>query len=127
MAYRILADAVLILHLLFIAFVVLGGLAMLRFAWMAFIHIPAALWGAIIELTGGLCPLTTLEVSLRHRAGDAGYSESFIEHYLLPVIYPHELTRDTQFLLAGIVIVINLAIYGWAIYRRRNSRLKSIQ
>lgn len=119
MLYRFLADGVLVLHLLFILFVVLGGLVVLRFPWLALLHVPAAIWGAFIELTGSACPLTSVENNLRLKAGESGYSEGFIEHYLMPVIYPHALTRDTQFILAGVVIGINLAIYGWLIYRRR--------
>ncbi|HEY8097020.1 MAG TPA: DUF2784 domain-containing protein [Methylobacter sp.] len=126
MIYRLLADSVLVLHLLFIGFVAFGGLFALRSPWIALAHLPAACWGAFIELTGGLCPLTVLEVELRQVAGDAGYSGSFIEHYLLPVIYPVGLTRDIQFGLAGFVILINVAIYGVFVYRwwfsEQNSR-----
>jgi hypothetical protein len=119
-----LADAVLILHLLFIGFVIFGGLFARRSPWVALAHLPAACWGAFIELTGGLCPLTVMEVEFRKNAGDAGYSGSFIEHYLLPVIYPAELTRDIQFWLAAIVILINVAIYGALVYRWWVSRSK---
>ncbi|WP_147073061.1 DUF2784 domain-containing protein [Sulfuriferula plumbiphila] len=122
MTYRLLADSVLVLHLLFIGFVIFGGLIAHRFAWVASIHIPAVCWGIFIELTGKLCPLTTLEVGLRRAAGDAGYSDSFIEHYLLPIIYPTGLTRSIQFWLAGFVILINVAIYGWFLYRLWGSR-----
>jgi hypothetical protein len=121
MIYRLLADFVLVLHFLFIGFVVFGGLLVLRFPKIALAHIPAACWGVFIELTGGLCPLTVVEVRLRRIAGDAGYSGSFIEHYLLPIIYPAELTRDIQFGLAGVVILINIAIYG-ILYRLSISR-----
>jgi len=124
MTYRLLADSVLVLHLLFIGFVIFGGLIVSRSAWAALGHIPVACWGVFIELTGGVCPLTTLEASLRRAAGDAGYSDSFIEHYLLPIIYPAGLTRSIQFELAGFVILINLAIYGWLLYRLRISRSK---
>ncbi len=124
MIYRFLADFVLILHLLFIAFVIFGGLLALRSRWIALAHIPAACWGAYIELTGGLCPLTVMEVGFRRMAGDAGYSGSFIEHYLLPIIYPAGLTRDIQFGLAGLGILINVAIYGSLVYRLRVFRSK---
>lgn len=117
MSDRLLADFVLLLHLLFIGFVIFGGLIALRYASVALVHIPAASWGAFIELTGRDCPLTTLEVGFRHAAGDAGYSDSFIDHYLLPVIYPVGLTRSIQFWLAGFVILTNVAIYGWFLYR----------
>lgn len=122
MTYRLLADSVLVLHLLFIGFVIFGGLIVFRSAWVALAHIPVACWGVFIELTGGMCPLTTLEASLRRAAGDAGYSDSFIEHYLLPIIYPAGLTRSIQFELAGFVILINVAIYGWLLYRLWISR-----
>jgi hypothetical protein len=124
MIYRLLADSVLVLHLLFIGFVVFGGLLALRSPWIVLAHLPAACWGAFIELTGGLCPLTWLEVEFRRSAGDAGYSGSFIEHYLLPVIYPAGLTRDIQFGLAGFVILVNVAIYGRLVCRWWVSRSK---
>ena len=122
MIYRFLADFVLIIHFLFIGFVIFGGLLTFRSCWIALAHIPAACWGAWIELTGGLCPLTAVEVGLRRMAGDTGYLDSFIEHYLLPVIYPVGLTRDIQFELAGLVILINATIYGWLVYRLWVSR-----
>jgi hypothetical protein len=124
MIYRLLADSVLIVHLLFIGFVIFGGLLVFRSLWFALAHIPAACWGAYIELAGGLCPLTVIEVGFRRMAGDAGYSGSFIEHYLLPIIYPDGLTRDIQFGLAGFVILINIAIYSRLIYRLLVSRSK---
>jgi hypothetical protein len=117
MMYRFLADAVLIIHFLFIGFVVFGGLFALRSPWVAVAHIPAACWGAFIELTAGLCPLTVLEVGFRRMAGEAGYSGSFIEQYLLPIIYPAGLTRDIQFGLAGFVILINVTVYAVFVYR----------
>ncbi|MFA6163608.1 MAG: DUF2784 domain-containing protein [Methylobacter sp.] len=117
MIYRLLADFVLILHLLFIGFVIFGGLITLRSPWIALAHIPAACWGTFIELTGKVCPLTVVEVELRRIAGDAGYSDSFIEHYLLSIIYPSGLTRNIQFGLAASVILINVAVYGWFLYR----------
>ncbi len=122
MSYRLLADSVLVFHLLFIGFVIFGGLIALRYAWVASIHIPAVCWGTFVELTGKLCPLTTLEVELRRAAGEAGYPGGFIDHYLLPIIYPAGLTRGIQFWLAGFVILINVAIYGWLLYRLRCSR-----
>lgn len=122
MAYSLLADSVLILHLLFIFFVTFGGLITLRAPKAALAHIPAACWGIYIELTGRICPLTPLEVSLRRAAGDAGYPESFIEHYLIPIIYPTGLTRGIQFLLAGMVLVSNVIIYGFLFYRWKRSQ-----
>jgi len=117
MIYRLLADSVLVFHLLFIAFVVVGGAIALRFPWVALAHVPAALWGAYIELSGGLCPLTPLENGFRLAAGDTGYTGGFIDHYLVPVIYPTGLTRNIQFWIAGFVIVLNVSLYGWLLYR----------
>jgi hypothetical protein len=97
MTYRLLADAVLVLHLLFIGFVIFGGLIAPRFARVALIRIPAAFWGAYIELSGSPCPLTTLENAFSRAAADSGYTGSFIERYLIPVIYPIGLTRYIQF------------------------------
>jgi hypothetical protein len=116
MLLGLLADAVLVLHLGFILFVVMGGLLVARFPRIAIAHIPAVLWGIYIELSGRICPLTPFENRLRHMAGETGYEGGFIEHYLMPVIYPHGLTRETQFVLAGAVILVNLSVYGWMIY-----------
>ncbi|MBA3014157.1 MAG: DUF2784 domain-containing protein [Proteobacteria bacterium] len=125
MTYLILADSVLVLHLLFIGFVIFGGFLVLRTPRIALLHIPAACWGAYIELSGKICPLTPLEVEFRRAAGDSGYSESFVEHYLIPIIYPPGLTRGIQFWLAGLVIVINALIYGISLYRKRSRRVAS--
>ncbi len=120
MSPRLLADLVVVVHLLFIVFVVAGGLLVLRYYWIAFAHLPAALWGAFIEFSGRLCPLTPLEQRLRHEAGLAGYEGGFIEHYLIPVIYPAELDRTVQIVLGLVVGGINVAIYGrlWRRHRR---------
>ena len=117
MFYRIAADAVLLVHLVFVVFVVAGALLVMRRQWVAWLHIPAAAWGIFVELTGRICPLTTLENYLLEKAGLGGYSESFIQHYLVPIIYPAGLTRDTQFAIAVIVAFINGAAYGWILYR----------
>ncbi|HEX4859323.1 MAG TPA: DUF2784 domain-containing protein, partial [Usitatibacteraceae bacterium] len=90
----------------------------LRWRWMPWLHLPAALWGAWAEASGTICPLTLLENALRLAAGQAGYTTSFIEHYLLGLIYPDGLTRQAQWLLAAVVVVLNAAIYGWLVYRR---------
>lgn len=120
MLYRLAAESVSLLHLAFIAFVVLGAALAARWQWLAFVHVPAAAWGFFVELTGRVCPLTYLENYLRTRAGQSGYAESFIEHYLLAIIYPAGLTREAQFILAAVVVVINVAIYGWLFYYRRS-------
>lgn len=118
----LLADGVVLLHVAFIAFVVLGGLLCLRWPWLVLLHLPAWAWGAYVELSGGLCPLTPLENRLRAAAGEAGYRGGFVEHYLLPLIYPAALTRDVQLLLGGAVIALNLAVYAWLLWRwRRDS------
>lgn len=115
--YRVAADLLVLLHLVFILFVVAGGFAVFKWPWMAFLHIPAAIWGALIEYRNWVCPLTPLENRLRQLAGDDGYSEGFIEHYILPLVYPPGLTRDLQTTLGTIVVVINLLVYGVIVYR----------
>ena len=122
MAFRLAADVVLVIHFAFIAFVVAGGILVARWPRLAWGHLPAAAWGAYVEIAGRICPLTYLENRLRMDAGEAGYSESFIEHYLLPVIYPGGLTRTMQLILATIVIVINVGIYSYLLLRRRKRR-----
>jgi hypothetical protein len=117
MIYPLLADGIVVLHFLFIAFVVLGGFLSLRWPKLAFAHLPAAGWGTLVELCGWICPLTPLESQFRQAAGEAGYEGSFIAYYLLPIIYPAGLTRHIQFGLAAAVILINLAVYGWLVYR----------
>jgi hypothetical protein len=109
--YRILADAVLVLHLAYIAFVMLGGLAVLRWPRLAWLHLPAVLWGAGIAFAGGYCPLTPLENSLRVAGGGTGYEGSFIEQYLTALIYPEGLTRGIQIALGCAVVAVNLAVY----------------
>jgi hypothetical protein len=115
------ADLVVVVHFAFVLFVVLGGLLVLRWPWVAFIHLPAAIWGVWIEFTGRICPLTPLENALRARAGEAGYSGGFIEHYILPALYPSGLTRTVQLVLGGLVILINLLLYGYLLRRRQLS------
>jgi hypothetical protein len=118
MEYRILADMVVGVHALFVAFVVVGGLLALRWPWIVYLHLPAAVWGALIEFQGWVCPLTPLEKSLRTAAGDSGYEGGFIEHYLLPVLYPAGLTRGVQLALGTAVVVVNLGIYALLLRRR---------
>ena len=107
---------------MFVLFVVLGGLVVLRWPRLAYLHLPAATWGVLIEFAGWVCPLTPLEQSLRLKAGEQGYSGSFIEHYLLPLLYPSALTRTIQVALGIIVIAVNLAIYGYLLRSRRSVR-----
>jgi hypothetical protein len=119
MIERLLADAVLILHFAFILFVVCGGFLLLFRKWAAAFHLPAVLWAAAIEFRQGSCPLTPLEQGLRRAAGEAGYSGGFIEHYLIPIIYPAGLDARLQYLLGTLVVVVNLAVYGWVLFRLR--------
>ena len=111
--YLFLADLVLIVHLGFVVFVLCGGLLVLRRRWLAWLHLPAAIWGAVVEFTGWICPLTPLENQLREQGGGIGDEHDFIARYLLPILYPEELTRDIQWLLGTVVIVLNAAIYLW--------------
>lgn len=119
MIYRSLADLVLVLHLAFVVFVVLGGLLVIRRRWVALLHVPAAIWGVLIEYTGGTCPLTPLENWLRRLGGEAGYSEGFIQHYIQPVLYPAGLTRGTQIVLGSLALLVNVIAYGIVIARSR--------
>lgn len=111
MVYRLLAELVLILHLAFVVFVVIGGFLASRWPWIAWVHVPVAVWGVWIEIANGICPLTPLENWLRTRAGGSGYQGGFVEHYLLAALYPDGLTRTTQFVLAAIVVVVNAIAY----------------
>jgi len=119
MAYRLLADLVLVVHFAFIVFVVAGGWLVLRRPMLAWLHLPAVTWGALIEFFGWPCPLTPLEVFLLQRSGAAAYSGGFIEHYLSPVIYPDGLTPAMQILLGAVVVVINGLVYAQLWRRRR--------
>jgi len=118
MGYRLLADAVLLLHLAFVLFVVAGALLVMRWRVLMPWHMAAAAWGAGIEAIGAVCPLTWLELYLRALAGEGGYSGGFIEHYVVALIYPAGLTRDLQMLLAAGVLLVNGAIYAW-LWRHR--------
>jgi len=122
MFFRLAADILVFIHLAFIVFVILGGCLSLRWPKSTLFHLPAVLWGALIELTGGVCPLTPLEQHWRRMAGDAGYGGGFVDHYLIPVIYPHGLDRPTQLALGLMVIIVNLVAYGWLAWRWRRTR-----
>jgi hypothetical protein len=118
MGYRLLADLVVVVHLLFVVFVVAGGLLVLRRPRLAWLHVPAAVWGALIEFAGWICPLTPLENRLRRLGGEAGYEGGFVGEYLLAILYPSGLTRTHQIVLGALVLVLNLAVYGYALWRR---------
>jgi hypothetical protein len=122
MLYRLLADLVVVLHLAFVLFVVLGGLLALRWPRAAWIHVPAAVWGAGIEFVQGICPLTPLENYFRRLGGEAGYSGGFVEHYVLPVLYPADLDRNIQLGLGIFVLLLNLSVYAVVWRRRRRAR-----
>jgi hypothetical protein len=105
------------MHAGFVLFVICGGLLVLRWRRIAWLHLPAAMWGAIAEFSGWVCPLTPLENWLRQQAGETGYRSDFVAYYLLPVLYPDDLTRDVQLMLGTAVLAINVSVYGW-LWRR---------
>jgi hypothetical protein len=117
MIYRALADATLLVHLVFVLFVALGAFLVVRWPRVAWLHVPAALWGIYIELSGRICPLTPLENSFRERGGEAGYAGGFIEHYVSAWIYPDGLTRNIQISLGVVLGVLTAALY-WRAFRR---------
>jgi hypothetical protein len=117
-----LADAVLVIHLLFIAFVVGGALLLRRWPALVVLHLPAALWGAYAALAGRVCPLTPLENRLRAASGQAGYEGGFVGHYLLPIIYPGAMTREVQVAIGGFVLLLNLGLYAAVAWRHRRAR-----
>ena len=109
--YNVLADVIVLAHFLFIAFVICGGLLVIRWPRVAFVHLPAAIWGAVVEIFGWVCPLTPLENNFRLLAGNSSYSGDFIARYLIPLIYPGNLTTTIQQLFGGMVITVNMIIY----------------
>jgi len=110
---RLAADLLVIIHLIFIIFVVTGGFLVLKWRRMLYLHIPAAVWGAFIEFQGWICPLTPLEQHLRQAGGQSVYSGGFVEHYVESIVYPAGLTREMQIFFGIVVIAINLMTYGW--------------
>ena len=126
MSFRLAADCVLLLHLVFILFALLGAAMAVWWRWIPLVHLPVAAWALFVEITGRSCPLTYLENYLRFKAGQSGYAESFVEHYLLAIIYPAGLTREIQFAIAGAVIVVNIAIYGCLFARKRFSHKRDV-
>ncbi|SQF97535.1 Protein of Uncharacterised function (DUF2784) [Paucimonas lemoignei] len=117
MFYRLAADSVVVIHLLFIVFVLCGGLLVLRWRWVMLLHVPAMTWGAVVEFFHLYCPLTPLENALRAKAGGQGYDSGFVEHYLIPIIYPAGLTPQIQLWLGAVVVLSNLLIYGGLLCR----------
>jgi Protein of Unknown function (DUF2784) len=113
MWYSWLADLILCMHAGFVLFVISGGLLVLRWRWIAWLHLPAAVWGAVVEFTGWICPLTPLENWLRVQSGEVSDEQDFTVRYLLPILYPEDLTRGLQLLLGTVVVVLNAAVYWW--------------
>jgi hypothetical protein len=118
---RVSADAVLVLHLAFIVFIIFGGLFALRWRRAAWLHVPTVLWGVWIELVGPTCPLTPLENRLREAAGQEGYTGGFTDHYIVPVVYPPGLDAQMQLVLAGLLVAVNAIVYGWVWARWRRA------
>ena len=117
MFYRLAADAVVLLHLGYVIFIVAGGLLVFRWRWIALLHLPAVAWGVLLEFFGWMCPLTPLELGLRAAGGQTGYSGGFVEHYIEPVLYSVEPDMTVQVSIGSFVILINLALYGLLLWR----------
>ena len=120
MLAKLAADLIVLLHFSFILFVLFGALLLLRWRKLIWVHLPAVAWGAWVELSGWICPLTPLENRFREFAGQAGYEAGFLEEYLLPLIYPDALTRELQLWIGAGVIMLNLCLYLW-LYRCRKA------
>ena len=119
-----MADFLVVVHFAFIVFVVFGGFLVLKWGRVAFLHIPCALWGVLIEFGGWICPLTPLEHHFREAVGGVGYSGEFIDHYLMPLVYPEGLTRGMQISLGVMVLAVNLCVYGWMLVNRGKTKGK---
>jgi hypothetical protein len=119
MIYRVLADVVMVVHFTFLAFVTLGAALVFWKRWIALLHVPAFLWGALISLAGWICPLTPLENHLLHLGGARGYDTGFIDHYIAPILYPAGLTRSRQIVMGVAVLVLNGALYAWILVREK--------
>ncbi len=123
MWYRFLADLLVLAHIGFVVFAVAGGLLALRWRVVIWWHFPAACWAVFVQTSRGYCPLTSWENQLRLLGGQAGYPNSFVDHYLLPILYPPGLTREPEALPGIVLLAINIAVYGWLLSRRRSARL----
>ena len=121
-----MADVVVVLHFAFVVFVVLGGLLAIRWPRVIWVHVPAVLWGVLIELGGWICPLTPLENRLRQQQGQPGYQRDFIAEYVVPVLYPDGLTRSHQVILGALALAINAAIYSVLFMKRRRTGAKDV-
>lgn len=122
MIARVTADLLVVVHFAFIAFVVLGGLLVLKWGRVSILHIPCVLWGVLIELGGWVCPLTPLENYFQEAAGDVGYNGGFIDQYVMPLVYPEGLTRGMQISLGVMILALNLCVYGLVLMRRANRK-----
>lgn len=122
MLYDLLATAIVLLHFSFVLFVVGGGLLLYKWPWLAWLHLPAVIWAALLEFNGWVCPLTPLEQQLRSAAGQAGYSGGFVDHYLLALLYPVGLDGNMQVILGSLVVVINVLVYGVLGWHRKGRR-----
>jgi hypothetical protein len=122
MLYRLLAEALVAFHFLFVLFVIAGGFVVLRWRWTMWLHLPAAAWGIFVEMTGTLCPLTPLENNFRAWGGEGGYEGGFIEHYIRPVLYPEGLTSGAQIVLGCLIVLINVICYSGLYYQRQRTR-----
>ncbi len=120
--YQLLADLVVLVHVVFVVFAVLGGLLAARWRRLVWIHLPAVIWAAVVEILGWACPLTPLENWLRRKGGQGGYPSDFIAHYVLPILYPEGLTREVQIALGVIVVLINSAVYVWIFRGKMKTR-----
>ena len=123
---RVLADAVVVFHVLFIAFAIGGGLLVLRWRRVMWVHLPAVAWAVLVEVMSWPCPLTPLENHFRRRGGQAGYHESFVDHYVMPVLYPEGLTDQVQVLIGSFVFAVNVAVYALVIWQWRRRRAVSV-
>lgn len=119
-----MADLIVLLHFAFVIFVVVGALLALRWPRVAWAHVPAVIWGALVEFTGWMCPLTPLENRLRQASGQSSYQGDFIAHYILPALYPNGLTRSDQLVLGAIALTLNIAIYAVVVIRHRRNRTR---
>ena len=127
MLYSILADLVLVAHLAFLLFVVLGGLLVLRWPRVVWLHVPCAVWGVLTEFANIVCPLTPLEIVLRQKAGGAGYAGDFIAHYITATLYPAGLTRGVQLALGAFAVLVNVLVYWRVLARRARRRARQLE
>ena len=120
MLYQLAADFIVLLHFVFIVFAVAGGVLVFKWRWLGYLHVPAAIWAALIAMVGWICPLTPIENMFRKAGGGEVYSVSFIEHYLMPVIYPSGLSREIFIAMGVVVIVVNVIVYAVLFVKRKN-------